>query len=251
MMIMGRERAVGRGATIVAGVGLLLMATADGARAANVINHWGTGAVAAFSTCQPEAGGTIVCHDQFVTYGVDGFTRSNQPPPGQSLAALSYEHYAARFYPDGAVDEFIAEFGFTTSTQGFFDAERLTSAWVSGGTIDLYDIDVDSGTLIPNGRVVTLGPFQWVAASQIYVFGNDGPGGFGLPRRYVDRCVTALDNAHERFTAARVTGTIDGISVATFGEAYLPWPGTGPADARGIIYNNRFNVIQETHGPGC
>jgi hypothetical protein len=115
--------------------------------------------------------------------------------------------------------------------------------------MDLYDVSTGEST--PNGRTVTLGPFEWTAASGPYVFGNDGPFGFGLPRKYVDRCVTAIENAHERFTTAHVTGTIDGVSVANYGPGYLPWPGTGPADALGAIFDNRFAVRVVSHSPTC
>jgi hypothetical protein len=133
---------------------------------------------------------------------------------------------------------------------GSYDRSRLTFARTAGATLGLYDIDAATGDLVPNGRTATLGPFKWTAASTIYVFGNDGPFGFGLPRHYVDRCVTEVSNAHERFTTAHVTGTIDGVSVETFGRSYLPWPGTGPADALGAIFDNRFTVRVASH-PGC
>jgi hypothetical protein len=85
----------------------------------------------------------------------------------------------------------------------------------------------------------------------VYVFGNDGPFSFGLPRHFVENCVTEVSNAHERFTTAHVTGAINGEPVSAFGPAYLPWPGTGPADAFGAIYDNRFTVLLNTHGKGC
>jgi hypothetical protein len=92
------------------------------------------------------------------------------------------------------------------------------------------------------GWTVTLGPLEWTAASGPYVFGSDGPFGLGLRRHYVDRCVTAIYNAHAGLTTAHVTGTIDGVSVAGYGPGYLPWPGTGPADALGAIFDDRFTV---------
>jgi hypothetical protein len=164
---------------------------------------------------------------------------------------LSYEHYAAVIHPDGTLDEFVAEVGFSTDINGSYDRSRLTFARVGGATLDLYDIDPATGDLIPNGRNATLGPFEWTAASGIYVFGNDGPFGFGLPRHFVDRCVTQIENAHERFTTAHVTGTIDGTSVDAYGPSYLPWPGTGPDDALGAIFDNRFTLLVASHAPDC
>jgi len=73
----------------------------------------------------------------------------------------------------------------------------------------------------------------------------------GLPRHVVDRCSTQIYNTHERFTTAHVTGTINGVSVAQYGPTYLPWPGTGPADALGAIFDNRIKYNLSTHSPGC
>jgi hypothetical protein len=168
---------------------------------------------------------------------------------GHNGPELVYEHYAAFIPADGEADEVVAEFGFAEDAPGAYDRAGLSFARSEGATMDLYDVSTGEST--PNGRTVTLGPFEWTAASGPYVFGNDGPFGFGLPRKYVDRCVTAIENAHERFTTAHVTGTIDGVSVANYGPGYLPWPGTGPADALGAIFDNRFAVRVVSHSPTC
>jgi hypothetical protein len=212
------------------------------------INHYGSGAVAAYNTCTPEPDGNLLCDDHFVFFGRSGSTADgvSRDPLGVSL-----EHYMGFIHPDGSADEFVAEIGISDQVSGFYDRARLTFARMGGATLALNDIDPVTGALVPNGRTATLGPFEWSAASPPYVFGNDGPFGFGLARHFVDHCVTALENAHERFTTAHVTGTINGISVANYGPAYLPWPGTGPADALGAIFDNRFTVRVVPHGPGC
>lgn len=227
---------------------LLLEPTAARAGADLKINHSGTGAVAAYNACAPEPNGDYLCEDFVVFYGRGWYARDGA---ASGPASAVIEHYRAYIHPDGTVTEFLAEVGFADNVSGSFDAARLTVARMDGVALHMNDIDPETGALTPNGRMVRLGRFEWTAASGIYVFGNDGPFGFDLPRHYVDRCVTQIENAHERFTAARVTGTIDGVSVDAYGPAYLPWPGVGPADALGAIFNNHFTVIVASHAPGC
>jgi len=228
---------------------MLLYLGAD-ASADNILNHRAAGAVAAFTRCVPAGASDQICETFVIEYTTSSVTPVG--PQASPLArGLDYEHYAAVVHPDGSVDEFIAEFGGIPAPPGDFDRARLSFAWVDGGTIDLFNYDATTGQLVANGRKVTLGRFTWTAASGVYVFGNDGPFGFGLPRFYIDRCSTQISNGHERFTAARVTGTIDHVSVTTLDEAYLPWPGTGPDDARGAVFDNEFTITQQAHGPNC
>lgn len=221
-----------------------------GTRAAENLNikDFAAGAVAAYNVCIRQQNGDDLCEDFIVTYGRFGGTHLGE---GLTPNSISLEHYRAFIHPDGTVTELTPEVGFTDDVSGAFDSSHLTFARMSGATLPLYDIDPATGALSPNGRTATLGPFEWTAASGIYVFGNDGPFGFGLPRLFVDRCITQIENAHERFATARVTGTINGVSVDAYGPSYLPWPGTGPADALGAIFDNRFNVIIAGHAPGC
>lgn len=217
-----------------------------------VLNHWGYGAVGAFNTCVPEGPDSMLCQDYFVYYSKYGITRGDSSPAGQPALVLGYAHYAAHIFSDGTVDEFIAETGQASGVTGSFDRAQLTFAHVQGASINLGDINPETGRVTPNGRTVTLGAFTWTAASDVYIFGNNGPFNFGLPRWYVDHCLTQISNNHNRFTTAHVTGTIDGTSVTEFGMAYLPWPGTGPADAYGAIYDNRFTLVMQGHAhPGC
>ena len=222
---------------------VLSMSPAARAAADLKIHDFGRGAVAAYSVCTPQPNGDALCEDFIVQYYVG--SRST------GVGTVVLEHYKAFIHPDGTATEFVAEVGFTNDVSGSYDNSRLTFAHMSGATVDLNDIDPATGALTPNGRTVTLGLFEWTAASGINVFGNDGPFGFGLPRHFVDRCVTQIENAHERFTAARVTGTINGVSVDAYGPSYLPWPGTGPGDALGAIFDNRITIIVASHAPGC
>ena len=212
------------------------------------INELASGAVAAYSTCVPLSNGDDLCEDFIVSFGRFRRTRDGE---ARSLNSVALEHYEAFIHTDGTATEFVAEIGLADNVSGSYDVSRLTFARMSGVTLNLNDIEPATGVLVPNGRTATLGPFEWIAASTIYVFGNDGPFGFGLPRRFVDQCVTQIENAHERFTAAHVTGTINGVSVAALGPSYLPWPGTGPSDALGAIFDNRFTVIVASHAPDC
>jgi hypothetical protein len=225
--------------------------TAPEARAAAdlKINEFASGAVAAYNICLPQTNGDTLCDDFIVQYGQFWVTRDGEQRRPDS--ALVLEHYKAFIHPNGTATEVVAEIGFTDDVSGSYDKSRLIFARMSGGTLALNDIDPATGALTPNGRTATLGAFEWIAASDAYVFGNDGPFGFGLPRLFVDRCITQIENAHERFTTARVTGTIDGVSVDTYGPSYLPWPGTGPADAFGAIFDNRFTIVVASHAPGC
>jgi hypothetical protein len=211
-----------------------------------VFNHWARGAVGAFDTCVPETAESQLCQDFFVSYVEFGVTRDESSPAGEGFV-LIYEHYAAHIFTDGTADEFIAETGSAHGVPGSFDTGRLRFAHAQAASIALADIDPDTGDLTPNGRTVHLGAFDWIAASGVYVFGNDGPFQLGPPR-FTERCFTQIVNNHDRFTTAHVTGTIDGISVTQYGQAYLPWPGTGPADAYGAIFSDRFSLTGQAHG---
>src|SRR5262249_45958379 len=106
--------------------------------------------------------------------------------------------------------------------RGSYDRGRLSAAHMDAATVAFSDIDPVAGALTPKGRTATLGPFEWTAASDVYVFGDDGPFAPGLPHLFVDRFVTQVNNDHNRFRTARATGTINGVPVDAFGPSYLP-----------------------------
>jgi hypothetical protein len=89
---------------------------------------------------------------------------------GHNGPELVYEHYAAFITADGEADEVVAEFGFAEDAPGAYDRAGLSFARSDGATMDLYDVSTGEST--PNGRTVTLGPFEWTAASGPYVFGK-------------------------------------------------------------------------------
>ena len=205
------------------------------------IHDFGSGAVAAYSNCELQPNDDYLCDDFIVEY----YMRAG----ASRIGTLFVEHFRAFIHPDGTADEVVAEIGFA-DVPGYYDRARLAFAGMSGATLDFNDVDPVTFELTPNGRTVTVGPFEWTAASGVYVFGSDGPW-FGPPHLYVDRCVTQVQNGHNRFATAHVTGTIDGVSVDNFGPSFLPWPGTGPGDALGAIFDNRINVVIASHVPGC
>jgi hypothetical protein len=83
---------------------------------------------------------------------------------------------------------------------------------------------------------------SWQAISDRMVFGNDGPSlaDFGLVRHSVDRCTTQVNQAHQKFRIAAMTGTLDGDSV----HSYQSFPAA-------FISFNHFVFIDATHDPTC
>ena len=84
--------------------------------------------------------------------------------------------------------------------------------------------------------------FHWEAIGDREVYGNDGPAleGFGLVRKYVDKCTTQVNQGHQKFRISSMTGTLDGTPVHT----YTSFPA-------GFISFNHFVSIDTTHGPHC
>jgi hypothetical protein len=175
------------------------------------IHDFGAGAVSANERCIPLRNGDQLCED----FNVIFFAAA-----GGGENVVYVEHFAAFIHPDGSATEFIAELGIAVGVSGSYDRGRLSMARSGAATVPFYDLDPVTGALIPNGRVVTLGAFEWIAVSDdVYVFGNDGPFAPGLPHLVVDRCVTQVNNNHNRFRTARATGTIDGVPVDAYGPS--------------------------------
>lgn len=210
--------------------------------AAQAIKDFGNGAVGAFLDCIPQSDGDQLCEDFIVQYFVVRNT---------GFGTAVFSHSKASIHPDGSYDVFVDEYGFADDVPGTYDNSQLTFASMSAVELAMNDFDASTGTSTPNGRTAVLGPFEWTAASDPYVFPNDGPFSDGSPRHYVDHCLTQVYNTHEIFTTAYVAGTINGVSVTQYGPEYLPWPGTGPADALGAIFKTRITGVRATHPPGC
>jgi len=136
------------------------------------MRDFGLGAVGAFNTCTAQPNGDQLCEDLNVEYFVSGANSQ------QGVAVFT--HFRAFIHPDGTATELAPELGFSDVT-GSYDNGRLTFASMSGVTLDLNDVDPSTGELTPNGRTVILGAFEWVAASGVYVFGNNGPFGAVFP----------------------------------------------------------------------
>jgi hypothetical protein len=93
---------------------------------------------------------------------------------------------------------------------------------------------------VRTGRIAGL-DFRWQAITDRFVFGNDGTslGDFGLVRKFVDKCSTQINQAHQKYRLAAMTGTFDGTPV----HSYITFPS-------GYISFNHFVFIDVTHG-GC
>jgi hypothetical protein len=208
------------------------------------------GAVVPLDTCGAELPTVdTVCETFIISFGNFAVTEEGGSIRLGPLEA-AIEHFSALIHPDGSAGDETIEVGAVPPATGSYDGARLSFAHLDGVTIPMNEVDPATGSRTPNGHTMTLGPLDWTAASDVYVFGNDGPFGFGLPRHVANRCENLMENAHERFTTARVTGTLNGRSLDSYERSYLPWPGTGPADAHGAVFDNHFTVLHVSK-PGC
>lgn len=110
-------------------------------------------------------------------------------------------------YPDGSVEVIHEATGATEDLESVgFDIHHLTSASVRA------KIPMSDGTQ----RRVDL---TWDGShAPLVVAGNYGPDSIdqGIPRHYVDRCVTFNSHSHQTYRAdVRITGTIDSVDVAS------------------------------------
>jgi len=191
-----------------------------------------------------------LCHDYSVWY-----VRFNALFGTAPLGSLDFGStpFVAQFtddeyvlHPDGSADELRFQAGSTTDVSGSYDRARMTTASMSGATIQMNDIDLSTGIATPNGRTVVLGAFTWTAGGKAYVFGNDGPVLGEMPRHSTTRCETVNSNFHQRFTLGDVSGTVDGIPISTYNQ-YPQVSGLDP-DASGAIFNNWFRIVDLSRG---
>ena len=165
----------------------------------------------------------------------------------QPFVAL-YTHLRYQVSPG---EDLSFEFGVTTDVVGSYDKIHLTSAHMDGATVEMNDVDLQTGEVTPTGETVTLGPFTWTAATSTYRSGNDGPDLDELmPPNVRDRCHTTVSQAHQKLTRAYVTGTVDGVPISTYyGESAdtTELPGA-PEDAHGAIFNSWFRLVDVAHG---
>jgi hypothetical protein len=206
-------------------------------------------AIIVFSTC-PFGDWTptedTICEDFQVFFGRASATVGGGPVDRASAPFLAeYLHVTSVAHPDGTGDLLSIELGNTADVSGSLDSVGLTFARMEGATLHLNDLDPVTGTLTPNGRTATLGPFTWTAATDIYRFGNDGPLGQPLPDVRT-RCQTTITNTNQMFTAAYVTGSVNGVPITNY---FLGQPPPGaPPDAHGAIFHLWFHVLDFSHG---
>jgi hypothetical protein len=83
---------------------------------------------------------------------------------------------------------------------------------------------------------------EWQAISDRFVYGNNGPAlsDFGLTRHHVDRCSTQVNQGHQKFRLAAMTGTVDDQPV----HSYTAFPA-------GYISFNQYVFINAPHGKEC
>lgn len=193
-------------------------------------------AFAAFGDCpdtvaQPPPG--TVCTDRQITIAreavaIDGGGLSAVNTP---WSAFLYE--ATLTFPatgDPVVSD--ERFGFTPSIDDAavtYDRQHLAFASVR------TDFSMSDGSTVAAN-------LTWQAISDRMVFGNDGPAlsDFGLVRHSVDRCTTEVNQGHQKFRVAAMTGTLDGVPVHSYQS--------GPS---GFISFNHFVFIDATHGTIC
>ena len=112
---------------------------------------------------------------------------------------------------------------------------------VSFDQAQLDFLTADGRVLLDDGTTADV-HVRWLATAPVTRYGNDGPTNAeeGIPRHYVDRCVTANANAHQAFRVATMTGTVNGAPVHSYSSF----------DASFIAKNHFVYVIVE-HSGAC
>lgn len=253
----GRAKKTGmRVLTLIAAVVVALVVTSSlpptpRAAAANSDNfhfrHPAQGALASYRTCPNEGPlppNTTVCEEYVVWYlrttyvfGGGALGMAQQP----FVAALEHFTYDAN---EPRVISY--EYGETTDVVGSYDKPHLSSAHFDSATIEMNEVNLQTGEVTPTGETLTLGPFTWTAATGIYRYGNDGPALEFYPPNVRDRCHTTVSFAHQKFRVAHVTGSVEGLQLDTlYPNDWLP---DQPENTPGTIFNNWYHVIDVAHG---
>lgn len=150
------------------------------------------------------------------------------------------DHEVDLVHPDGTGYAVSFEYGIADVT-GTYDAQHLSSASMHASALEMRSVDLATGAESDTGRLEQLGPFAWMASSDVYEWGNDGPAFADRPRHLSTRCFTANRLAHQKDTAAYVSGTIDAESVDDMYQD-VQIPGLEPVGGAGNIFNNWFHV---------
>jgi hypothetical protein len=112
------------------------------------------------------------------------------------------EHATFVFHAGQEEPEVLTDaFGVTADVDVSVDAQHLTFLHA------VSDVPMDDGTSISLD-------LTWTAASERFVFGNDGPLNAveGLTRFTKTDCGAEINNAHQKFVYANYSGTIDGLA---------------------------------------
>lgn len=79
----------------------------------------------------------------------------------------------------------------------------------------------------------------WTAATDRFVYGNDGPANHGLQRHFNDKCNTTIYNVHQKFRFATMSGYLNGQAIQTY-----------TFDFTAAIFHNQFVYI-DVSKKGC
>jgi hypothetical protein len=193
-------------------------------------------AFAIFGNCpqtpEPPPPGTV-CHEAFIqvfreSFAIDG---GGLAPPKTPWQAFYYES-TATFQAGGDPAE-------TDVRWGFLDLIDPSAVTYDRQHLEFASVDVEIP--LSNGTAVAVN-MDWHAGSERFVYGNDGPAlsDFGLIHHYVDRCSTQVNQGHQKFRVAAMTGTVNGAAVHSYTNSEA-----------GFISLNHFVFIDATHGPVC
>jgi hypothetical protein len=177
--------------------------------------------------------GTI-CRETHIAIFREAGTSNGGPIPKGAAWTISVESYTLEFVSDdpnvppiGPIDY---AFGTAANPAVVFDEQHLLTA------------GVDASVLMSDGTTAIVHA-TWSSTSDRDVFGNNGPflAGNGLPRHYVDSCVTANVNAHQKLRFATATGTLNGIPFQSYSDfAFAAW-----------LHTSQFLFLDVTHGGSC
>jgi hypothetical protein len=176
-----------------------------------------------------------VCREGFIAVfreGAAGPDGGTVAPPKTPWSAFFLQHTLTFPADGGEPTESDVRFGFVPDIDDSlvtYDRQHLSVA------------SVVTAIRLSDGTTATFN-FHWNAISDRSVYGNNGPsvGDFGLVRHYVDQCSTQVNQAHQKFRVAEMTGTFNGTPVHTYSSF--------PA---GYISFNHFVFIDVTHGRNC
>ena len=157
-----------------------------------------------------------VCHEVIATaYKYSGTDADGGMPPQKSAWVLSVTSHTLSF-PGGGADPVESDVvnGFSPDPVVTFDQQHLASA-----TLHASDIAMEDGTTLTVDAV-------WTAISPRIMSGNSGPllADNDIERHIHDYCLNDIRSAHQKYRAADVQATVDGVEADdTSGYAFLAY----------------------------